>query len=62
MAETTKLSVDKVLDKLRRPDAPKTKMAQFDEKIDSLKKEVSRMKAARLRLERGQRAKPTKQD
>ena len=52
MAETTKLSVEKALEKLREAD-PKTKDALRDEKIDELNEEIKRMKAQRLRLERG---------
>jgi hypothetical protein len=56
MAETTKLSVGKVLDKLRRADAPqsKSKMTGLDEKIDTVDEELQRLRAARRRLERSQ--------
>jgi hypothetical protein len=60
MAQTTKLSVEKALQKLRSSDAaPKSKTAQRDEKIDALEEEISRMRAQRLRLERHQRKKLT---
>jgi hypothetical protein len=36
MAETTKLSVEKALEKLRRSDSPKSKNARLDDKIDTL--------------------------
>jgi hypothetical protein len=62
MAETTRLSVGKALDKLRSPDAPKSKIARLDEKIDALVEETERMRAQRLRLERHQRAAKTKRD
>jgi len=55
MAETTKLSVEKALDKLRDTDAPKSRMAQLDEKIAELDEETQRLRAQRLRLERHQR-------
>ena len=62
MAETTRLSVGKALDKLRRPDVQKTKMNIFDDKIDALNDDIAHMKEMRHRLERDQRAKTTKQD
>jgi hypothetical protein len=55
MAETTKLSVEKALEKLRSSDPPKSKNARLDEKIDALDEEMKRMRAQRLRLERHQR-------
>lgn len=51
MAETTKLSVEKALEKLRKSD-PKSKAAQRDEKTDALNEEIKRMRSQRLRLER----------
>jgi uncharacterized small protein (DUF1192 family) len=57
MAEITKLSVGKVLDKLRSNDAPKTsKISQLDEKIKAADEEIQRLRAARLRLKRGRPA------
>ena len=53
MAETTKLSVGKVLDKLRSTDTPKSKRTQLDEKIETLDQETQRLRAMRRRLERG---------
>jgi hypothetical protein len=54
MAETTKLSVGKVLDKLRSTDeAPKSKRALLDEKIGTIDEETQRVRAMRRRLERG---------
>jgi hypothetical protein len=52
MAETTKLSVEKALEKLRAGDAPQSKNARRDEKMDALDEEIKRMKAQRLRLDR----------
>ncbi len=57
MAETTKLSVEKALGKLRASDPPASKNARRDEKADALEKEIQRMRAQRLRLERQQRTK-----
>ena len=54
MAETSKLSVEKALKKLRAADAPKAKSARSDEKIDALEEETKRLRAQRLRLERHQ--------
>ena len=51
MAETTKLSVEKALGKLRESD-PKSKNTVLDEKNDALNEEIKRMRAQRLRLER----------
>jgi hypothetical protein len=62
MAETTKLPVGQVLDKLRKTDDPKSKMTRLDEKIDTLDKERQRMRAARRRLERDPRSGSTKSD
>jgi len=55
MAETTKLSVEKALNKLRGSDEPQSKSTRTDEKIDALEKETERFRAQRLRLERHQR-------
>jgi hypothetical protein len=55
MADTTKLSVEKALKKLREADAQKTKAARRDQQIDALDEEVKRMRAQRLRLEAHQR-------
>jgi hypothetical protein len=62
MAETTKLSVGKVLEKLRGIEAPRTKMTRLDEDIEALKEETRRLRAARRRLERDQRSGSTKTD
>jgi len=55
MAETTKLSVEKALNKLREADAPKTTSTRHEEKIEALDEEIRRMRAQRLRLEAHQR-------
>ena len=62
MAETTKLSVGQALEKLRGTDPLKTKMTRLDEKIDALEEETRRMKAARRRIERDQKAGLNKKD
>lgn len=51
MAETTKLSVEKALQKLRNTD-PKSKDARHSEEMDALDEDIKRMRAQRLRLER----------
>ncbi len=56
MADTTKLSVEKALEKLRGSEPPKSKDAQLSEETEALNEETKRMRAQRLRLER-QRAK-----
>ena len=54
MAEINKLSVGKVLDKLRSNDAPKTtKAMQLDEKIKTVDEELARMRAAVRRSKPG---------
>ena len=57
MAETTKLSVEKALNKLRKADAPKSRGEQRDDDIAKLDEEIERMRAQRLRLEAHQRKK-----
>jgi hypothetical protein len=54
MAETTKLSVEKALNKLREADMRKSG-TRHEEQIDALDEEIKRMRAQRLRLERHQR-------
>jgi len=54
MAEINKLSVNKVLDKLRSNDAKNsTKAEQLDDKIKALEEETRRLRAQRNRLKRG---------
>ena len=55
MAETTKLSAEKALERLRGSGPPKSKNQQLDEKIAALDDETKRMRAQRLRLERHHR-------
>jgi DNA-binding IclR family transcriptional regulator len=55
MADTSKLSVEKALEKLRKSDGPKSKSEQHDRKMDALDDEIKRMREQRLRLERHQR-------
>jgi hypothetical protein len=63
MAEINKLSVGKVLDNLRRDDAPKsTKISQLDRKIRITDEEIQRLKAASPRLKRGYRGGTTGRD
>jgi hypothetical protein len=57
MADTTKLSVGKALEKLRGTDEPKSKMTRLDEKIDDLDKETQRRSLAP-----GKKGEPTKRD
>ena len=56
MAEISKLSVGRVLDKLRGADVPKSKITRLDDKIETLDQETQRLRVARRRLERDQRA------
>ena len=63
MAEINKLSVGKVLDKLRSGDVPKnSKMMQLEEKIKTTEEEIQRLRSARLRLKRGHRPQSTERD
>lgn len=60
MAEINKLSVEKVLNKLRDNDASNSSMIeQLDEKIKTTDEEIQRLRAARARLKRSQ---PVKRD
>ena len=59
MAEINKLSVAKVLDKLRSNDEPKrSKTSQLESKIQTTDDEIQRLRAATNRLKRGSRAGP----
>jgi len=63
MAEIKKLSVGKVLDKLRRDDAPKNpKTSRLDKKIRTTDEEIQRLRAASRRLKRGHRGGTTGRD
>jgi predicted nuclease with TOPRIM domain len=55
MAEITKLSVEKALEKLRSNDSLRTANARREEKMDALDEEIKRMRAQRLRLEQHRR-------
>ena len=58
MAEINKLSVEKVLNKLRSNDASnRSRIEQLDEKLKTTDEEIQRLRAARARLKRGQPAK-----
>ncbi len=57
MAEINKLSVGKLLDKLRSDDAQNTsRIMQLDEKIKTTDEEIRRLRTARLRLKRSRPA------
>jgi hypothetical protein len=62
MAPTTKLSVSKALEKLRGTEPPSSKKQRSDEETDALEEEIRRLKAARRRVERDQRAGQRKRD
>jgi len=54
MAEINKLSVEKVLNKLRSNDASNSSsLEQLDDKIKTADEEIQRLRAARARLKRG---------
>jgi uncharacterized small protein (DUF1192 family) len=54
MAVINKLSVNKVLDKLRSNDAKNsTKMELLDDKLEALNEETERLRAQRNRLKQG---------
>jgi hypothetical protein len=57
MAEINKLSVGKIIDKLRRDDAPREpKTSRLDKKIRTTDEEIQRLRAASVRLRRGHRS------
>jgi hypothetical protein len=61
MAEINKLSVGKVLDKLRSDDAKNSsKIEQLDEKIKTIDEETQRLRAQRNRLKRGRQGGTTR--
>ena len=62
MAETTKLSVGKAIEKLRGTETPESKLTRLREKNDALDEEIRRLRAARRRLGRDQWAGSTKRD
>ena len=55
MTGTTKLSVEKALDRIREPDMQKSKTTRMDEESAELDESIKRMRAQRLRLESLQR-------
>jgi hypothetical protein len=61
MAETSKLSVEKALNKIREAEARKTANTQASEETAAIDEEIKRMREQRLRLERHQR-RSTKRD
>jgi hypothetical protein len=54
MADPSKLSVEKALQKIRESDQAKSSDSRLDEKTEALDEEIRRMRAQRLRLERHQ--------
>ena len=62
MADKTKLSVGKALEKLRGTVEPKSRMTRHDEKIDALDKETQRLRAMRRSLGPGKKGEHTKRD
>jgi hypothetical protein len=53
MAEINKLSVGKVLEKLRSNDAKNSKVNQLDKKVEAADEEIQRLRAATRRLKPG---------
>ncbi|MCJ9699511.1 MULTISPECIES: hypothetical protein [unclassified Bradyrhizobium] len=51
MADTTKLSVEKALEKLRSSDQAKSKDQRRDERTEKLNEEIKRMRTQRSRLD-----------
>ena len=63
MAEINKLSVSKVLDKLRSNDAKNSSnIEQLDEKIKTADEELKRLRTQRNRLKRSPGPNPTRRD
>ena len=60
MAEITRLSVGKALEKLRTDDVQKSKTARLDEKSQALDEELQRLRAATRGLRQGQQGGPIK--
>ena len=54
LAETTKLSVEEALKKIRSAD-PKSKDERRNAEMEALEEDIKRMRAQRLRLDRHQR-------
>jgi hypothetical protein len=53
MAEINKLSVEKVLNKLRSNDAKNSKINQLDKKVEAADEDIERLRAATRRLKPG---------
>ena len=53
MAEINKLSVGKLLDKLRSDDAKNSKIDPLDKKVEAADEEIQRLRAATRRLKPG---------
>ena len=62
MAQTTKLSVGKALEKLRGTEEPASRMARLDEKLSEVDEETRRLRATRLDVERSQQGGPKADD
>jgi hypothetical protein len=60
MAEITKLSVGKALEKLRTNDVQKSKTARLDKKSKALDEELQHLRAATRGLHQGQQGGPIK--
>jgi len=62
MADTTKLSVGKALEKLGGTAEPKSQMTRLNDKVDDLDKELQRLRTMRHSLGPNKNAEPTKRD
>jgi len=62
MADTTKLSVGKALEKLRGTDEPKSRTTRLDEKSDALDEEIQRLRRMRHSLGPRQKTPDPKRD
>jgi hypothetical protein len=51
MADTTKLSVEKAIEKLRGKEQPQSRTEQQDDKTKALNEQIKRMRLQRLRLD-----------
>ena len=62
MAEINKLSVGKVLNKLRSNDAPKSSKTALEKRIETTDEEIQRLRAATRRIKPSSRTGPTGRD
>ena len=62
MAEINRLSVSKVLDKLRSNDVPRNSKTALEKKIETIDEEIQRLRAATRRIKPGSRAGTTGRD